>query len=79
MDVASKNPFIIYKNIFKLLKIINKYNINIIHARSRAPAWSAYYAAKKSSIPFITTFHGTYGIIKLKKNIIVLWLDLIKL
>ena len=78
MDVASKNPFIMYKNVSSLLKIINKYNINIIHARSRAPAWSAYYAAKKSSIPFITTFHGTYGFnnkIKKKYNSIMVRSD----
>ncbi len=62
LNVASKNPFIIYKNVYEILKIIKKYEISIIHARSRAPAWSAYYAAKKASIPFITTFHGTYGI-----------------
>ncbi|MBR49552.1 MAG: glycosyl transferase, partial [Chloroflexi bacterium] len=61
MNVASKNPYIMYRNIFSLFKIIKKNNIDIIHARSRAPAWSVYYAAKKASIPFITTFHGTYG------------------
>ena len=62
LNVGSKNPFIIYKNIFRLLRIIKKYDIDIIHARSRAPAWSSYYAAKKASIPFVTTFHGTYSV-----------------
>ena len=77
-NVGSKNPLIIYKNIFKLVKIIRKYNVDIIHARSRAPAWSAYYAAKKTSIPFVTTFHGTYGInnrIKKKYNSIMVKSD----
>ncbi|MGH6661292.1 MAG: glycosyltransferase family 4 protein, partial [Rhodospirillales bacterium] len=34
--------------------------VDIVHARSRAPAWSAYYAAKRAGVPFMTTFHGTY-------------------
>ena len=78
LNVGSKNPITIYKNIFKLKKIIKEFNINIIHARSRAPAWSAYYAARKMAIPFVTTFHGTYGInnnIKKKYNNIMLRSD----
>jgi len=62
MNVASKNPIVMFKNIYKIIKIIKDYKIDIIHTRSRAPAWSAYFAAKKMNIPFITTFHGTYGI-----------------
>ena len=62
LPVDSKNPFIIIKNINKIVDIAKKYRINIIHARSRAPAWSAYLASKKLKIPFITTFHGTYGV-----------------
>ena len=62
ISLGSKNPFVIFRNINKLSKIIKKYNIDIIHARSRAPAWSAYFAAKKMGIPFVTTFHGTYSI-----------------
>ena len=61
LPVDTKNPFSIYKNKKKLIKLIKKYNVNIIHARSRAPAWSAYWASKVTEIPFITTFHGTYG------------------
>ena len=68
-SLGSKNPLIIFLNIYKLSRIIKKYKINIIHARSRAPAWSAYFAAKKMGIPFVTTFHGTYSIQnKLKKK-----------
>jgi glycosyltransferase involved in cell wall biosynthesis len=68
LPLASKNPITIFRNIYRLSKIIKKHKINIIHARSRAPAWSAYFAAKKTGIPFITTFHGTYSInSKLKK------------
>jgi glycosyltransferase involved in cell wall biosynthesis len=61
LPVHSKNPIIIFLNIFKLKKIILKYDINIVHARSRAPAWSCYFACKIANVKFITTFHGTYG------------------
>jgi glycosyltransferase involved in cell wall biosynthesis len=77
-SLGSKNPLIIFLNIYKLSKIIKKYNINIIHARSRAPAWSAYFAAKKMGIPFVATFHGTYSIqnnLKKKYNSIMIKAD----
>jgi glycosyltransferase involved in cell wall biosynthesis len=61
IPVHSKNPLIMFINIFRILKIIKKNNINIIHARSRAPAWSCYFVAKIARIKFITTFHGTYN------------------
>ena len=61
IPVHSKNPLTMFINIFRILKIIKKNNINIIHARSRAPAWSCYFAAKIAKIKFITTFHGTYN------------------
>lgn len=61
LGVDTKNPFKIYFNKYKICNLIKKYGVNIIHARSRAPAWSAYFAAKSLGIPFITTFHGTYG------------------
>ena len=68
-SLGSKNPIIMLLNVYKLSRIIKKYKINIVHARSRAPAWSAYFAAKKMGIPFVTTFHGTYSIQnKLKKK-----------
>ncbi|MCC2646172.1 MAG: hypothetical protein K0R02_237 [Rickettsiaceae bacterium] len=61
MPVDSKNPFQIYRNICRLVEIIKENKVDIIHARSRAPAWSCYFAAKKTGIKFITTFHGTYN------------------
>ena len=68
-SLGSMNPIIMLLNVYKLSRIIKRYKINIIHARSRAPAWSAYFAAKKMGIPFVTTFHGTYSIQnKLKKK-----------
>ena len=62
MDVKTKNPIKIYKNIDKISEIIKKYKIDIVEVESRAPAWSAYYACKKLNIPFITTIHGAYSI-----------------
>ena len=61
IPVHSKNPVTIIFNIFRILKIVKNNNINIIHARSRAPAWSCYFVAKIARIKFITTFHGTYN------------------
>ena len=77
-SLGSKNPLIIFLNIYKLSRIIKKYKINIIHARSRAPAWSAYFAAKKMGIPFVATFHGTYSIqnnLKKKYNSVMVKAD----
>lgn len=62
LPLKSKNPFTIYNNAKKLAKFIKENGINIVHVRSRAPAWSAYLAAKKTSVKFLTTFHGTYGL-----------------
>lgn len=62
LPLKSKNPITIIKNAYKLAKIIREKGINIIHARSRAPAWSAYIAAQKTGIHYLTTFHGTYGL-----------------
>lgn len=62
LPLKSKNPFVIFKNASKLAEFIKKEGINIVHARSRAPAWSAYFAAKKAGVHYMTTFHGTYGL-----------------
>ncbi len=62
LPLKSKNPFKIFQNADKLAEIIKKEGINIVHARSRAPAWSAYLAAKKAGVHYMTTFHGTYGL-----------------
>lgn len=58
---ATKNPFGIVLNGFKLAFLIRKHHIDIIHARSRAPAWSALIASKITKIPFVTTYHGSYS------------------
>jgi len=61
LPVRSKNLFTIICNIYKIANIIKKYKVNIVHARSRAPAWSAYFACKKMKCKFVTTFHGVYS------------------
>ena len=61
LPVHSKNPWIIYRNINKIQNIVKKNNINIIHTRSRAPAWSTYYVAKKNKTKSVSTFHNIYG------------------
>ena len=61
IPVNSKNPILILINSIILSFIILFYNIDIIHARSRAPAWSCYIATKITRRKFVTTFHGTYN------------------
>ena len=61
LPVHSKNPILILFNTIMLFFIILFYNIDIVHARSRAPAWSCYLATKLSFRKFVTTFHGTYN------------------
>jgi len=61
LPLSSKNPLIMHKNFNALSSIIFDKKIDIIHARSRAPAWSAYYASKRFNVSFVTTFHGTYN------------------
>lgn len=60
LNLKTKNPLKMFLNIFKLRAIIRKNNIKVVHARSRAPAWSAYFACKFTDAAFITTFHGFY-------------------
>jgi len=62
LPLHSKNPIRLILNVFKLIKLIKKFDINIVHARSRAPAWSAHFACMVTNVPFITTFHGTYSL-----------------
>ena len=61
LPVQSKNPLIIFINFISLIGIILFNNISIVHARSRAPAWSCFFATKITGRKFVTTFHGTYN------------------
>lgn len=60
LPVHSKNPITMFRNIGRIKKLIKKYEVDIVHARSRAPAWSAYAACKKSTAGFVTTVHAAY-------------------
>ena len=80
LPVHSKNPFLILLNSIILVFIILFYNISIVHARSRAPAWSCLIATKLTGRKFVTTFHGTYnfnGKIKKFYNSVMVRSDLI--
>ena len=80
LPVHSKNPLIIFFNSIVLIFIIYIYKINIVHARSRAPAWSCLIATKITNTKFVTTFHGTYnfkGKIKKFYNSVMVKSDLV--
>ena len=61
LPVHSKNPILIFFNFLVLSALIVILNINIVHARSRAPAWSCYLSCILTRRKFVTTFHGTYS------------------
>jgi glycosyltransferase involved in cell wall biosynthesis len=62
LPLASKNPMVIRRNADRLAQIIADKGVSLVHARSRAPAWSAQIAARRMGVPFVTTFHGTYNL-----------------
>lgn len=62
MKVDSKNPFIMWRNIKKIRKLIQKHQVDIVHARSRAPAWSAWRACEGTNAHYVTTCHAPYKI-----------------
>ncbi len=57
---ATKNPWRMIRNIDRLAHLIEVEKVDIVHARSRAPAWSAFFAARRTKRPFVTTYHGAY-------------------
>ena len=80
LPVHSKNPILMFFNSLILIFIILFFNISIVHARSRAPAWSCLLASKITRRKFVTTFHGTYnfnGFMKKFYNSVMLRSDLI--
>lgn len=60
-SLATKNPLQIWLNAGALAKVARERGVKLIHARSRAPGWSAYWAAKRMKLPFVTTYHGVYN------------------
>ncbi len=61
MPLDTKNPIRIWRNAALLARFIREHNIDIVHARSRAPAWSALIAARRTGRKFVTTYHGAYS------------------
>ena len=61
MPLESKNPATILANGRRLARAVRTHSVSLLHARSRAPAWSALMAARRTRVPFVTTYHGAYG------------------
>jgi glycosyltransferase involved in cell wall biosynthesis len=61
LPLEAKNPLAMRRNAGRLARLIAAHGVDLVHARSRAPAWSALAAARRSRVRFVTTFHGTYG------------------
>ena len=61
LPMASKNPLTILANARALSRLIEERGVDLVHARSRAPGWSAFLAARRTGRPFVTTYHGAYG------------------
>ena len=68
LPMASKNPIALLANARRLAHLIVDREVNLVHARSRAPAWSALLAARRTGRPFVTTYHGAYGSVAPFKN-----------
>ena len=61
MPVQSKNPLVILGNAARLIDLIRTEKVSLVHARSRAPAFSALWAAHATGVPFVATYHGVYN------------------
>lgn len=61
LPLGSKSPLTIWENANRLAALIGHRGVDLVHARSRAPAWSALRAARRTGVPFVTTYHGTYN------------------
>ncbi|WP_395674333.1 glycosyltransferase, partial [Phenylobacterium sp.] len=60
LPMQSKNPLTLIANAGRLAVILQRENVSLVHARSRAPAFSAYEAARVMRVPFVATYHGVY-------------------
>jgi glycosyltransferase involved in cell wall biosynthesis len=61
MSLASKSPLKLLANVGRLRRLIRARDVKLVHARSRAPAWSALYATRAERVPFVTTYHGAHS------------------
>ncbi len=60
LPLKSKNPLTMWSNAGRIAKLVGEHDVDILHARSRAPAWSALMAARRTGRPLVTTYHGAY-------------------
>ncbi len=61
LPLRTKLPWAIWRNAKRLEAVIRRERVDIVHARSRAPAWSAWLACRRTGLPLVTTYHGTCG------------------
>ncbi|MCE2575340.1 glycosyltransferase family 4 protein [Komagataeibacter sp. FNDCR2] len=61
MELGAKNPISIMRNAGRLRQVMRQFNVNLVHARSRAPAWAASLACRRVGIPLVTTWHGVHA------------------
>jgi glycosyltransferase involved in cell wall biosynthesis len=61
LKLMTKDPVNIWLNAGPLARLVRREGVTLVHARSRAPAWSAWLAARRTRVPFVTTWHGVYG------------------
>jgi len=61
LPMDSKNPFTVWRNGDRLVRLIKREGVSLVHARSRMPAWSALRAVRRTGTPFVTTYHGVYS------------------
>jgi glycosyltransferase involved in cell wall biosynthesis len=61
LPLATRNPLAIWRNAARLAEVIRAHHVMIVHARSRAPAWSAWLACRRTGAHFVTTYHGAYA------------------
>ena len=61
LPLASKSPFGIWRNAGRLARLVRQEGVGILHARSRAPAWAAWLASRRTGVRFVTTYHGVYN------------------
>ncbi|MCE2920201.1 MAG: glycosyltransferase family 4 protein [Roseomonas sp.] len=61
LPLTAKSPFAIWRNAAAIAALARVEGVALIHARSRAPAWSALIAARRTGLPFVTTYHGAYN------------------
>ena len=61
LPLATKLPWAIWRNAGRIAALIRRESVDLVHARSRAPAWSVWLACRRTGVPFVTTYHGTYS------------------